>query len=183
ITDSILDATDPEREAIGAPGSAVAHATLTIKRITVFGIIGVHAIELAEDSIFLNCLNVARRQIGCMRFCYVPAGCRTPRRYRCQPDMVIQSAKDKQSDPVLQNNAIVAEKQRVLPQFTSSRYGNPGYAQLGLTCAEEITRGAGDESEMGAFHNLYQPQREAILSTRLEEFTPAGMEAAIIFAN
>lgn len=183
ITDSILDATDPAREAIGSPGYAVAHATLTAKRITVFGIVAVHAIELAEDSIFLNCLNVARRQIGCMRFCYVPAGCRTPKRYRCQPDMAMEAAREKESDAVLQASAIAGEKRRVLPQFTSSRYGNPAYSQLGLTCAEEIKRGAGDESEMGAFHNLYQPQREAILSARLEEFTPAGMEAAIIFAN
>lgn len=168
ITNSILDATDPGKEAIGAPGYAVAHVVLTVKRTTIFGIVDVHAIELAENSIFNNCLNVARRQLGCMRFCYVPPGCRTPRRYRCQPDLV-------GTDP--------AERLRVKPQFTSIRYGNPAYAQLARTCAEEIKRGADDESEMGAFHNLFQPQRRANLIARLEEFTPAGMDVGIIEAT
>jgi hypothetical protein len=36
---------------------------------------------------------------------------------------------------------------------------------------------------MGAYHNLYQPQREAILAARLDEFTPADAEAGILFAN
>jgi hypothetical protein len=183
ITDSILDATSPEREAIGAPGYAVAHACLTIKRCTVFGILDVHAVELAENSIFDACLNVARRQLGCMRFCFVPPGCRTPRRYRCQPDLVIQAVKENIADPAKQAAQINCEARRVRPQFTSRRYGNPGYAQLALTCADEIKRGADDESEMGAFHDLFQPQREANLRARLEEFTPAGMDAAIIFAT
>jgi hypothetical protein len=183
ITDSILDAAGDDKEAIGSPGTAGAHATLTIRRTTVFGVVAVHAIVLAEDSIFRDCLNVARRQIGCMRFCYVPAGCRTPRRYRCQPDGVIEVAKAAFPDPAQRARAIANEKLRVQPQFTARRYGMPAYAQLALACAIEIRRGAEDESEMGAFHNLYQPQREAILTARLDEFTPAGMEAGIIFAS
>ena len=87
ISDSIIDAMDYDREAIGAPGHPVAHTVLTIKRSTVFGIVQVHAIELAENCIFMGCMNVARRQLGCMRFCYVPHGCRTPKRYHCQPDL------------------------------------------------------------------------------------------------
>jgi len=94
LTDSILDATGSEREAIGAPGRPVAHAVLTFQRCTVFGIVQVHAIELAENSIFNDCLNVARQQLGCMRFCYVPIGCRTPRRYSCQPDLVDKPVQD-----------------------------------------------------------------------------------------
>ena len=71
----------------------------------------------------------------------------------------------------------------VCPQFTARRYGRPGYAQLAETCAEEIKRGADDESEMGVFHDLFQPQREANLRARLEEYTPAGMDAGIIFVS
>jgi hypothetical protein len=63
------------------------------------------------------------------------------------------------------------------------RYGTPAYCQLAATCAEEIKRGADDESEMGVFHDLFQPQREANLRTRLDEFTPAGTDAGIILAN
>jgi hypothetical protein len=36
---------------------------------------------------------------------------------------------------------------------------------------------------MGAFHDLYQPQREANLLERLEEFVPAAMDAGVIFAT
>lgn len=61
---------------------------LTILRTTVFGQVLVHAFALAEDAIFTDCVCAARRQLGCMRFCYVSAGCRTPRRFRCQPDVV-----------------------------------------------------------------------------------------------
>ena len=183
ITDSILDATDPKKEALGAPGLAVANAILTLKRCTVFGIINVHAIALAENCIFNNCLNVARRQLGCMRFCYVPPGCRTARRYHCQPDLVVQAVKARIANLTEQAVIVAAEQLRVLPQFTSSRYGNPGYAQLGRHCAVEITGGADDESEMGVFHDLFQPQREANLLARLTDYTPAGMDVGILRAT
>jgi hypothetical protein len=183
IFDSILDAADVQREALGSPGNAVAHVVLRVERTTVFGIVNVHAIELAENSIFLGCLNVARRQLGCMRFCYVPSKCRTPRRYHCQPDLVIQAAMDAYIDIGKQSSAIANERLRVTPQFASRRYGSPAYAQLARTCAIEIRHGAEDESEMGAFHDLFQPQREANLAARLEEFTPAGMDTAITFVT
>lgn len=180
IADSIVDATNPQKEAIGSPGFAVAHAVLTILRCTVFGIVDVHAVELAENCILPDCINVARRQLGCVRFCYVQPHCRTPRRYRCQPDLVIQAVTEKVVDLNKRATLIASEELRVRPQFTSIRYGNPGYAQLAVTCADEIKQGAGDESEMGVFHDLYRPQREANLRQRLEEFTPAGMDVGLI---
>jgi hypothetical protein len=183
ITDSILDATGSEREALGAPGRPVAHAVLTIARSTVFGIVQVHAIELAENCIFNNCLNVARRQLGCMRYCYVPYGCRTPRRYNGQPDLVEQAVATKIGDPLARTAAQARERQRAQPQFNSVRYGRPNYCQLAGTCPDEIKRGADDESEMGAFHDLFQPQREANLRARLDEYTPAGTSTDIIFAS
>jgi hypothetical protein len=72
---------------------------------------------------------------------------------------------------------------RVEPQFNSERYGTPVYCQLSKACADEISRGADDESEMGAFHDLYQPQRRMNLRARLDEYTPAGSEVGIIFAS
>jgi hypothetical protein len=165
-----------------------------MQRCTVFGIVDVHAVELAENCIFTNCLNVARRQLGCMRFCYVPYGCRTPRRYHCQPDLVAQAMEEKlraeaeaKGDPAPSQAELAAakaiERQRVRPQFNSERYGTPDYCQLADTCADEIKRGADDESEMGAFHDLFQPQRKANLLARLDEFTPAGMDVGILHAT
>ena len=72
-------------------------------------------------------------------------------------------------------------RRRVKPRFNSIRYGTPTYAQLALYCPDEITRGADDESEMGVFHDLFQPQRAANLQARLDDFVPAGMDAGIIY--
>ena len=188
ISDSILDATSLEREALGAPGCPVAHALLTIVRSTVIGQVQVHAINLAENSIFKGLLKVARRQQGCMRFCsYVKPGSRTPRRYRCQPDLVEEAVAERveRGEIPQSEKASMQERERlrVRPQFNSTRYGTPTYCQLAQTCAEEIKRGADDQSEMGAFHDLYQPQRAANLRVRLNEYTPAGSEAGIIYSN
>lgn len=328
LTDSILDATSDTREAVGAPSWPLAHAVLRVLRCTVIGQLQTHAIELAEDSIFTGTVRVARRQIGCMRFCYVPAGSRTPRRYRCQPDLAVRKALDalpavESGGPVLapilvggeasaaeaaspeaanlrlrfdtSNPApaigetitltlavdnlgprtttgievtlitprrpgddtqspfdpdpdvtvsrgaligdidppvweiaqlppggcalltarltIVAEaepprigafisaytffddgaayrdrlraaaRSAVRPVFVDRRYGRPGYCQLDLCTDPAIREGASDASEMGAFHDLYQPQRAAALSARLADHVPAGMSAGLLFAS
>ncbi len=183
ISDSIVDATAAGRQAIGSPGEGIAHAVLTMREVTVFGIVEVHAIELAENSIFTACVNVARRQIGCMRFCYVPSGCRTPRRYRCQPDEAIAAVKKRVADPAQIDAEVASERLRLRPQFTSQHYGAPAYAQLAAGCAVEIVRGADDQSEMGTYHDLFQPQRAANLRARLVQSTPAGMNVGLFFAN
>ena len=181
ISDSIVDATSPEQVALDAIGYPVANAQLTILRTTVFGQILTHSIALAENSIFAGVLQVARRQTGCVRFCYMTPGSRTPRRYRCQPDLV-ESAISLPSGPEL-DAAKQRERDRVRPQFNSALYGTPTYCQLADTSAEEISQGADDESEMGVFHDLFQPQRAASLRTRIDEYTPADMEADIFYAT
>jgi len=182
INDSIVDATSNELVVLDAPGCPVAHAVLTIKRCTVFGKINCHAIELAENSIFMGHIHVARRQIGCIRFCYVEPGSRTPRRFRCQPDLV-EHGLDQTLPTEIVTITRQSERLRVRPQFNSTRYAMPSYCQLAITCAEEIKRGADDESEMGVFHDLFQPQRTANLNARLGEYTPAGMETGIVYAS
>lgn len=174
ISDSVLDATRTNLEALSGPNDTFAHAELRILRSTVFGLVRTHAILLAENSIFDGRVNVARSQTGCVRFCYVPPDSRTPRRYNCQPDLVTAG---------LQGAERAQAEMRVRPQFNSVRYGTPTYCQLAETCAPEIKRGADDESEMGVFHDLFQPQREANLRARLDEYTPAGMNAGLIFVT
>jgi hypothetical protein len=194
ISDSILDAVEENGEAIGAPGCPVAHAVLTIRRCTVFGQIHVRSIELGENCIFNDRITVARRQYGCLRFCYVTPDSRTPSRYNCQPESAEQIKKEElyqiakenmQPDPS-QDDVIAAqllERERIRPQFNSIHYGTPTYCQLAENCAEEIKRGADDESEMGVFHDLFQPQREANLRTRLDEYIPAGADVGVILAS
>jgi hypothetical protein len=186
VSDSIVDATSDEREALGAPNWPRAHAVLRIVRSTVIGQVETNTIALAEDSIFTGKVTVTRRQIGCVRFCYVPPESRTPRRYDCQPDLVeatVKLALSKPEQADQRDQALHVERQRLQPQFNSVRYGRPDYCQLAAACAPEISRGASDESEMGVFHDLFQPQRAANLRARLDEFLPAGSEAGIIFAS
>jgi hypothetical protein len=185
ISDSIVDATSDDRIALGAPERMCAYTVLTVKRCTVFGKIETHAIQLAENCIFMGSILACRRQEGCMRFCYVPPGSRTPRRYECQPDLVDAAVAALQNGITADERAAIqaSERLRVQPVFNSVRYGAPDYCQLAAACACEIKRGADDESEMGAFHDLYQPQRAQNLKARLDEYTPAGMDAGIIYAS
>jgi hypothetical protein len=109
-----------------------------------------------------------------MRFCAVTPDSRTPKRYECQPDLALSSLCP--NGPESQRDAI---RRRVRPRFASQRYGTPVYGRLADDCAVEILRGADDESEMGAYHDLFEPQRHANLRARLDEYTPAGTDAGL----
>ena len=187
ISDSLWDATKNELFALNGAAETVAYARLSIARCTVFGKILAHEISLAQNSIFDGNVCVARRQKGCVRFCHVPPDSRTPRRYECQPDLVLKAVQDRfMRGEILdaeRDALLVSEASRVEPVFNSTRYGTPTYGQLANACATEISTGADDESELGAFHDLYQPQRAANLRVRLDEYTPAGMNAGIIYAT
>jgi hypothetical protein len=187
VSDSVVDATSAEREAVGAPGWPFAHVMLTVEHSTVVGLVQTHAMDLAENSIFWGSVQVARRQRGCMRFCFVPRPCHTPRRFNCQPDLVEERVRELVASGDLdmseQERVMALERLRVRPKFSSLRYGRPTYCRLADACAPEITRGADDESEMGVFHELYQPQRAANLTARLEQHTPAAADIGIVYAS
>jgi hypothetical protein len=188
ISDSIVDATDPQDVALAARDEELrAWAALRMVRTTVFGQLRVHEIDRLENSIVMGRIDVGRRQTGCVRFSYVPHGSRTPRRYHCQPDLVDEAVETRLRNGELSPNEAhelrEAERQRVRPQFNGIRYGTATYCQLADDCAPEINRGADDESEMGVFHDLYQPQREANLQARLDDYVPIGMDAGIIHSS
>ena len=187
ISDSIVDATSTDAIALGAPEKLCAFSILDIRRCTVFGQVQTHAITLAENCIFMGAIQDCRRQQGCMRFCYVTSGSRTPKRFECQPDLVeravIAMAQQDNLTNTQRTALLLQEQARVEPEFNSTRYGRPTYCQLSDRSAAEITTGAEDESEMGVFHDLYQPQRAANLRARLDEYTPAGMTVGIIYAS
>ena len=187
IGDSLWDATKNALLVLSGPAETVAYARLSIARCTVSGKILTHEISLAENCIFSATVCVARRQKGCVRFCYVPPDSRTPRRYECQPDSVLKAVQDQFARGEIlaaeRDALLVSEPSRVEPVFNSTRYGMPTYGQLANACATEISTGADDESELGAFHDLYQPQRADNLRVRLDEYVPAGMNAGIIYAT
>ncbi|MCW5842002.1 MAG: hypothetical protein KIT77_12205 [Caldilinea sp.] len=175
ITHSIVDATASTEIAYAAPpspadapGTLRPGGALTIENSTVIGRVATQLLELASNTIFVAAapageapVRAEQTQQGCVRFSYVPGTSRTPRRYRCQP----------------------GADAGVRPQFTSLLYGEPGYAQLRATCPAEIRRGADDEAEMGVFHDLYQPQREANLRIQLDEYMRFGLRAGLFYGS
>jgi hypothetical protein len=178
IAGSIVDAGNDQDDAISdGPAGGFARAALTVRTSTVFGRVTTHALELAENSLFSGIVRVARRQPGCVRFCHVPRDSRTPPRHRCQPDGALDALPP--ADTAGRNGAA----DRVWPVWASRRYGDPAYAQLARDAAPELVRGADDESEMGAMHDLYWPQREESLAQRLAEYVPAGTDAGIFIVT
>ncbi|HEY1630522.1 MAG TPA: hypothetical protein VGF56_04365 [Rhizomicrobium sp.] len=187
IADSIIDATADDRMAIGDMNNRCGDARLVLLRSTVIGTINLRELTLAENSIVTGVSEICRRQNGCIRFCYIPYGSRTPQRYECQPDLVRQAVTEQfqhgDFDAGMRDAMIEAETLRVTPEFNAVRYGRPIYCQLADECAAEIAQGADDDAEMGAFHNLFQPQRAANLRARMSEYTPAGIDAGVIFVS
>lgn len=176
ITNSIIDSTSQSSMAYAGPLGP--GGSLTLENTTVVGRVHTTRLE-ASNTIFLTRVApgnmwsppqslepvvAERTQEGCVRFSYIPPGSRVPRRFRCVPLEPDDDA-------------------RVCPVFNSLRYGDAAYAQLSGHCAVEIRQGADDGAEMGAFHDLYQPQRVANLRTRLDEYLRFGLEAGIFFAS
>lgn len=194
IRDSIVQAPKVKgkaRAAIAANDSGTKPGPpTTLERVTVWGSVHVKELTLASEVIFTSQVKVQHRQAGCVRFSHVPKNSQTPRRYRCQPDMALEAWAKKRAEKF--NKAFAKKlpqaeeasiRSRLQPSFTSTRYGDLGFAQLDTTCAQEIRTGAEDGSEMGAFCSLKQPQRETNLRIRLEEYLPFGLEAGLIYVT
>ncbi|HEY3628994.1 MAG TPA: hypothetical protein VGL00_22085 [Terracidiphilus sp.] len=173
ITNSIVDALAQTEVAFAGLDSIGPAGVLTVKNSTLVGKLHARIIELASNTIFaaqlllmdlwLGPVLADQLQQGCVRFSYVPPGSLVPRKYRCHP--------------AADDASVVA------PAFTSLRCGDPGYCQLAPQSGTEITQGADDQSEMGVFHDLYQPQRESNLRGSLPEYMRFGLEAGIFFAS
>jgi len=173
--DSILDATTALGVAVAHPDGTSAGGRLHLEGCTVLGKIHVREVDTVSNSILLArieegdpdwpvAVRTERRQVGCIRFSYLPFDSVVPRRYHCQPDSLEAS-------------------RRTGPRFRSLRYGTPAYCQLTASTPDSIRRGAEDESEMGVFHHLYGPQRETNLRVRLREYLRAGLQAGIFYES
>jgi len=146
---------------------------LTVSASTLLGTTAAGRLE-AGNSLFDGLVDIARRQEGCVRYSYLPPKSATPRRHRCQPDLVMTD---------LPAADAAREATRVTPAFTSTRFATPAYGQLTRSTAPEIRTGADNGAEMGVWNLLQQPQREANLSLALDEYLRFGLEAAAIFVN
>jgi len=172
IVDSIVDAGAATAVAYAAPDGDGHGGTLVVRDSTLVGKVHARVIELASDTIFhaaladadawLAPVRAQRTQQGCVRFCWLPVDSIAPRRYRCLPDEAYPG---------------------VRPHFNALRYGQPAYMQLRASTPTVLLRGASDEGEPGAMHALAQPQREANLRIRLDEYLRHGLGAGIFHAT
>lgn len=192
VRHSIVDANSDAAVAFADLDGTSAGGALSVVNTTVVGTVHTTALKLASNSIFLARaagglapVRSERRQSGCVRFSWLPLTARVPRRYRCQPDLEIAERIRQADNGTLSaaerqaiQDAVVA---RLVPAFTSLRYADPGYAQLRVTCPESVRTGADDGAEMGAFHDLFAPQREDNLHTRLREYLRFGLEAGVFY--
>jgi hypothetical protein len=182
LTDTILDASGPTAVAIvasidTATNAPVASGGLTMNGCTIIGKVYASLLSLVSDCIFLAELTEAdvsstpplwnaplwsaRHQQGCVRFSYVPAGAILPRQFQC--------VEQTPGGPA--------------PMFYSLQYGTPAYAKLLPTTDSSIRQGADDGGEMGAYHSVLAPQREADLLIRLAEYIPVGLEYGIFYES
>jgi hypothetical protein len=158
FVDCVIDSGDASYVAIQEPGGGGPAGDVTFEGCTVIGEVRCRTLH-ASNSIFLSPTRAERLQEGCVRFSYLPEGSVAPRRHRCMPDPVVGP--------------------HVAPSFDTLRFGATGYARLTAATPAQIRRGAEDESEMGVFYYLHEPQRESDLRTRLEEYLRVGLEAGI----
>ena len=185
ISDSLIDTGSFNGMAL-SKNATDACGAVSIVRTTVIGRINVREVGLIENSILTGRALAERQQHGCVRFSYLPITSQVPPRYECQPDLAIARALASAPKPLsaarqaeLTDGAVTA----VQPVFTASQYDQAAWAQLHTLCPIEIRTGADDGSEMGVFHDLYQPQRESNLRARLDEYLRLGLEAGIIYEN
>jgi hypothetical protein len=173
LTDCALDATAQTRVAYAAPDDAAAGGPLSLTGCTAIGKLHARSLPLVSNSVLLASLAAIdnwdapviaqRRHEGCVRYSLVPPTALVPRRHRCVP------GDDTTRNPVL--------------RFVSLRYGTAQYAQLGSTASEAIRRGADDEGEMGVYHHVRRPQREANLRLRLDEYLRVGLEVGVFYES
>lgn len=170
ICDSIVDAGSPWCPAIAGADLASPGAALHIEESTVIGRVWAQTIRLASNTIFLAKLGkcdpwqapvwAARVQLGCVRFCWLPANSISPKQYEClPPDSVSQAALE--------------------PKFITLRFGKPGYCLLSGEVPVAVWRGADNGSQMGVYYHIQETEAVANIQIRSAEYLPANLERGV----
>ncbi|MGV9456393.1 hypothetical protein [Streptomyces sp. NPDC003635] len=164
--DCVVDAGESGVAHEAPDGGATGGGSAAYDACTVLGRVHARILERLSNSIVLAAAGPGapvladQRQRGCVRFSSLPPGSRTPRRHRCVPEDV-----------------------RLRPVLESARYGDPAYCRLDRRTPDAVWRGADDESELGVYHHLRQPLREAYLRARLDDYLRFGLEVGLVHAT
>jgi hypothetical protein len=162
LESSIVDA--------GASGAAIVAqgARTTIQSSSLFGRVDPVREIWASSSLFTRVVMARRTQAGCVRFCYLPAGSRVPRRYRCQPEVAVKGG---------------AEPKRVKPHLVSLDRASPWYGQLHPLAHPGLRTGGEDGGEIGAFRSPSSALLEANVDATFDEYLRLGMAAGMLIAT
>jgi hypothetical protein len=171
LSDSVVDATDRANVAYAALDGESGGAALTMIGCTVVGKIHAEELTLVSNSIVWAALAeldtwpsglvADRKQVGCVRFSFLPVNAITPRRFKCV------------------EQALAAAQ----PIFFTLRFGKPAYLKMLACTSDRIRRGADDGGEMGTFHFVLAPLRESDLNVRLREYLPVGLEVGLVYQS
>jgi len=157
---------------------AISCYKIKLDNCTVFGRTDVTAVDCISNTIFTEPVLSQRRQIGCIRFSFVPPLSQVPRCYKCLPDRLHYS-----SGGAVGDHGNVGTGAAKGPLFVSTRYGDPGYAQLSMMTDPSIFSGADNGNEIGVFNYLRLMDRLSNLRMALDEYMRFGMAAGVFFAT
>lgn len=170
ITGSIVDAQSPCCVVYSGPDGCSAGADLHIEDSTIVGKVRTRTMQLASNTLFFGRLGrhdpwqsalwCSRRQAGCVRFCWLPAGSITPRRYECLP-------------PEASGGNLFE------PSFITLRYGHPGYALFSGDVPLALWQGADNGSQIGVYHQIQETEAVANVQIRTPEFLPVLLESGL----
>jgi hypothetical protein len=138
----------------GGPALAFFPGETILRRVTVLGSLDVERLD-ASEAIITGPVDVTDTQNGCFRFSAARAGSRLPHPYR----------------------AFVLGDVHL---FTSTTFGHPAYVQLAEGAPIEVSRGAENGSEMGAWSSLIEPIRLDSLVRKVDEFLPFGLIPCVV---
>lgn len=167
-TDSVLDAIELSHVAFAGLDDESPGAALSLQGCTAIGKLHARLMPLISNSILLAELapgdtwqapvRAEQKQLGCVRFSWLPNGSRVPRRHLCLPP----------------------ESGYPAPRMLSLRYGTHTYCRLSSATHSNILHGADDDGEMGVFHHVFASARQTNLRLRLDEYLRVGLEAGVI---
>jgi hypothetical protein len=110
-----------------------------------------------SDTLFVGrtapAVEAEHRQVGCIRFSYVPGQSLTPRLYRCV------------STPE--------------PQFASADYASPSYMLLARSTPDAIARSAENGGEIGVYNRAAHQARGDNIRRSIEDFLRFGHSSGL----
>ena len=174
----------------GEPDASEPGPPAWIERTTLLGEARLKALPWTDAAIFDAKLTVARQDEGCVRFSFVARDFRTPRRYRCQPDLEIQREIDGREQatgaklPEAARKAIAARVQDWLKADHGPRLRPAGLRPVAPRLSgPDPHRGRGRLRDGGLLASEKEPQRLANLSLSLQEYLPFGLDGAAILVT